>query len=265
MPPSRRSKGKRKDPGIDIEALARQKAKYFRIHAEESHFLASDPTARDKAIAKLYQHPEVKKGPFCVETYIGPDDDPDAFLRAVDEVFENPDRSIDQRVFRMHAAMSGLLVFNEYKIERPLEGRYDLEEKVQVCSSQIHNAWMRENLPAPQSRLNAFKAQLVRAPAQEPLTPPPSRLPSTSMKPVTPDVIDDILSKTKRDDLLKMKFVLDADAPDSETGGPWEVESYCTKRSGEVVYNVLFEDLDDPIPHDEAGMRHLLRDSHVAL
>ena len=95
MPPSR-SKDTRKDPGIDLEKLAQGKAKYLRVYAEESRFLSSDPTARDKAIAKLYQHPEVKKGPFCADTLVGPEDDPDAFLRVIDEVFANPDRSIDQ-------------------------------------------------------------------------------------------------------------------------------------------------------------------------
>ncbi|RPD57683.1 hypothetical protein L226DRAFT_615224 [Lentinus tigrinus ALCF2SS1-7] len=260
MPPSRQSKGKRRDPGIDIEALAQQKAKYFRIHAEETHFLASDPTARDKAIAKLYQNPEVKKGPFCANTLVGLDDDPDAFLRAVDEVFENPDRSIDQRVIRMHAAMSGLLVFNQHKIKKPLSNYKGLEWKVHARSHKIHNEWMNKNIPAPHTRLNAFALQ---GPVQKPLTPPPSRVAPTSTKPLTPNAVDGILSKAKRDDLLKMRFVLEGNI--AEDRGVWEVESYCMKRSGDVVYNVLFEDVDEPIPHDEADMRLLLHDSLVAV
>lgn len=104
---------------------------------------------------------------------------------------------------------------------------------------------------------------LAQAPVPEPLTPPPSRLPSTSMKPLSLEAIDDILSKDRRDDLLQMKFMLNANTP--ETRSAWEVESYCTKRSGEVVYNILVEGVHDPIPHDEKGMRFLMSDSHVAM
>lgn len=37
----------------------------------------------------------------------------------------------------MHAAMSGMLVYNQYKIEKPLTDRYDLESKVQVRAHQM--------------------------------------------------------------------------------------------------------------------------------
>ena len=95
MPPTR-SKGKRSNPGVNIDELAQQKARYFIIHAEESHILAADPTARDAAIAKLYKNPEVKTGFPCASTFIGPNDDPEAFLKAVETVFDNPERSVDQ-------------------------------------------------------------------------------------------------------------------------------------------------------------------------
>ncbi|RPD72915.1 hypothetical protein L226DRAFT_141240 [Lentinus tigrinus ALCF2SS1-7] len=132
-----KSRVNRKDPGIDIEELSRQKARYFQIHAEETHYLAADPTARDKAIAKLYQNPEVKTGFPCAETLLGPDGDPDAFLKAVDNVLENPDRSIDQRVFRFHVAASGLLVFNKHTLTNALGDRRDLRLKVNVRSRQM--------------------------------------------------------------------------------------------------------------------------------
>ena len=98
MPPSRSKKGKRKDHGIDIEALAQQEARYLIVHGEESEFLAADPIARDKAIAELYQNPNVKTGALCADTFVGPDDDPDVFLKAVDEVLDNPLRTIEQSV-----------------------------------------------------------------------------------------------------------------------------------------------------------------------
>lgn len=147
MPPSR-SKASRKDLGVDIEALSRGKAKYFIAHAEESHFLASDPTARDKAIAKLYANPNISHGFPCAETFVGPDDDPDAFLAAVDSVLDKPAVTIDQyvissghyphnhntavfrRVFRLHASVSGLMVFNKYKINDPLATRDEMKVNV---------------------------------------------------------------------------------------------------------------------------------------
>ncbi len=60
---------------MDIE-LSQEKAKYFRVHAEETHYLAADPTTRNKAITKLYQNPEVKKGFLFAATFVGPEDDP---------------------------------------------------------------------------------------------------------------------------------------------------------------------------------------------
>ena len=91
-----KAKANRKDHGVDIEGLSQQKAKYFQVHAEETHYLAQDPIARDKAIAKLYENPKVKKGFPCAATYVGPNDDPEVFLAAVDAALDNPDRSIDQ-------------------------------------------------------------------------------------------------------------------------------------------------------------------------
>ena len=111
------------------------------------------------------------------------------------------------------------------------------------------------------------------------------------------------MSKAKCDELLRMKFVTvdldmedfddDADlgsdvdvdagpgAPDSHSDedadarsaqapsyrSRWWVESYAVKRSGEVEYYVVFEDLgeDDSMPHDVQGMRLLLRDSLLVL
>ena len=112
-------------------------------------------------------------------------------------------------------------------------------------------------------------------------------------------------SPDKCDELLRMKFVtvdldmedFDADADlgsdadvdaDAGPGAPdshedededessaeapshrsrWWVESYAVKRSGEVEYYVVFEDLgeDDSMPHDVQGMRLLLRDSLLVL
>ncbi len=42
-----------------------------------------------------------------------------------------------RRVLRFHAAVSGLLVFNEHKLYRPLNHRRDLENKVQSRSHQM--------------------------------------------------------------------------------------------------------------------------------
>ena len=43
-------------------------------------------TARDRAVAALYAQPGVRDRPFCAGTLVGPDDDPDAFLEATEEV-----------------------------------------------------------------------------------------------------------------------------------------------------------------------------------
>ncbi|RPD53736.1 hypothetical protein L226DRAFT_538788 [Lentinus tigrinus ALCF2SS1-7] len=249
--PKSRSKGK-VPPGVDIEDLSRQKAKYFQVHAEETHYLAADPTARDKAIEKLYQNPEVKKGFPCAGTYIGPNDDPDAFLAAVDEVLDNPDRSIDQRVFRFHVAVSGLMVFNEHRLRKAVGERHDLRMKVNVRSRQIYREWMSKNLPPPSGVADNPN------PAPPPPTPPPSRLPSTSIKAITSDVAEKILAM--RDEILEMRFMLEANTPDKSA---WQVESYLTKKGGVVEYNVAFEDCPHAIPHDVDGMRILLLGSHV--
>ncbi|TFK90888.1 hypothetical protein K466DRAFT_596610 [Polyporus arcularius HHB13444] len=251
MPPSR-SKRKRKDHGFDIEDLAQRKARYFIAHAEETQFLAADPTARDKAIAELYQKPDIKRGFPCADTFVGPEDDPDAFLEAVDSVLNNPVKTVEQRVLRFHAAVSGLLVFNEHKLYRPLNHRRDLENKVQSRSHQIYMDWANKNLPS--------SSDVGAIPAKEPLTPPPSRLPSSSMTPVTSDTAEGFLSKPLS--IFNMKFIHEANTSES---GAWQVESFLTKSSGEVVYNVLFEDCAESIPHDADGMRVLLRGSHVLL
>lgn len=78
------------------------------------------------------------------------------------------------------------------------------------------------------------------------------------MTPVTSDMAEAFLAKPLS--MLNRKFIHEANTPDS---GAWEIDSYTTKRSGEVVYNVLFEDCDDPIKHDADGMRVLLRSSHI--
>ncbi|KAI0758874.1 hypothetical protein C8Q74DRAFT_1300523 [Fomes fomentarius] len=247
MPPSR-SKASRKDPGVDIEALSRGKAKYFIVHAEESHFLASDPTARDKAIAKLYANPNIRNGFPCAETYVGPDDDPDAFLAAVDSVLDKPADTIDQRVFRLHASVSGLLVYNKYKINDPLTSRDEL--KVNVRSRQIYRDWMSKNLPPPESA-----TPLV---SQTSITLPASRVPSSSIKPLHPESIEALLNNHQW--LLSMKFVLEADSPERST---WEIESFLTKKGGNVEYNVVFEDDSAAIPHDAKGIRVLLERSHI--
>ena len=78
------------------------------------------------------------------------------------------------------------------------------------------------------------------------------------MTPVTSDMAEAFLAKPVS--ILNRKFIHEANTPDS---GAWEIDSYTTKRSGEVVYNVLFEDYDDPTQHDADGMRVLLRSSHI--
>ena len=119
---------------------------------------------------------------------------------------------------------------------------------------------MSKNLPPPSG--NA----VIPNPAPPPPTLPPgpstpsaSRPPSTSTEAITPDVAEEILAK-KNDDLLEMRFLLDADTSDKSV---WEVESYVTKKGGIVEYNVLFEDCHTTIPHDVDGMRSLLLSSHV--
>ena len=91
-----RSEGDNDDLRVDIAQLSQQKARYSQVQAEESHYLATDPSARDKAIAKLlHQNPEFKGLPYA-DTFVRSDDDPDVFLAAVDAVLDNPERTIDQ-------------------------------------------------------------------------------------------------------------------------------------------------------------------------
>ena len=78
------------DTDTDIEALAQQKAKYFIVPRKRTMRSRRTSTARDRAVAALCAQPGVRDGPFCAGTLVGPDDEPHAFLEAVEEVLADP-------------------------------------------------------------------------------------------------------------------------------------------------------------------------------
>lgn len=110
---------------------------------------------------------------------------------------------------------------------------------------------MSKNLPPPKSATPLLVSQTS-------ITPPASRLPSSSIKPLSPESIEALLNNNQW--LLSMKFVLEAESPERSN---WEIESILTKKGGNVDYNVVFEDDGAAIPHDVNGVRILLERSHI--
>lgn len=64
---------------VDVESLAQELSRYLKITAEDTEFLNHDATRRDKLIAELYQHPDVKSS-VAPNQFVPLGGDPDAHL-----------------------------------------------------------------------------------------------------------------------------------------------------------------------------------------
>ena len=64
---------------VDVEAIAQELTRYLKITAEDTQYLSYHATERDRLIAELYKHPDLKPNVFA-DQFVQLGQDPDIHL-----------------------------------------------------------------------------------------------------------------------------------------------------------------------------------------
>ncbi|PIL24474.1 hypothetical protein GSI_14228 [Ganoderma sinense ZZ0214-1] len=260
---------------VDVEAIAQELTRYLKITAEDTQYLSYHATERDRLIAELYKHPDLKPS-VAPSQFVQVGQDPSVHLIPVNAEIDRltPPKTLEERVARLHYAAAALMVFNQFKIVYGIAHHHDLEMQVvrrkREIMDEFYDGEFVRMFPQLEQRASDSPATTTQARLQVP-TPGPSTHHSGVPKLVSSDEVEQFMHNPST--LVGIQFVHSPPHGEGEDegegdSGAWEVAS-CTVRKGdkgvEHDYHVLLAAFGgDPLPMDEAEVRYLLQYSTFA-
>ncbi|KAI8994241.1 hypothetical protein BD414DRAFT_278019 [Trametes punicea] len=259
---------------VDVEGLAQEFFKYFRISVEDTEVLHQDPARRDALIAELYASPAVKPS-FMAADMVGENPTPaqvDQYLAAANAGIARltPPQSLEERVLRLHIASAAVNVLGQYKLRYALQDHYDLKSKVVVRYTKLLDDWTKKFLSerSSESSGKAISEQAMRTPStpQTPLSPPPTQHRGKA-KAISADEIACYLNNAHT--LLRKQFE-HSPPPGGEEDykGLWSLESYTTRvREDQIDHEFVISlgGMDRAaVPMGREEVRYLLTYSTLA-
>ncbi|TCD64272.1 hypothetical protein EIP91_004311 [Steccherinum ochraceum] len=240
---------------VNVEAIATELARYLQMTSEDAEVLSQDPTERDKHIAELYSHPDVKPNPYASQ-FVQPGGNPDDYLIPANAAIARltPPSTLKDRVMRFHITFPAMMVFEQYKIAYALLDLPHLLRKVHKRRHEIMEEWRRTyfhvHYPPRRSAYSNKRVTVTTPPASARLLTSPSRHSSSK---VSDDESRDFLSNPHT--MIGKKFVHTAPEAESEDNGTWEVISYTVKKADgggvDHEYRVLLQTFGaDALPMD---------------
>ncbi|KAI0748722.1 hypothetical protein C8Q80DRAFT_1121070 [Daedaleopsis nitida] len=280
---------------VDTEYLGRRWARYIQIASEDAEVLSQlDPTLRDHLIKRLYDSGEGAENAFP-EQFVEFDDDPDPFLKAVDEKIDGltPPKNSEERVLRAHLANAAMMVFQHYKIHyalmdlprryedavaKTMERQYVLTPSLWLSLAAMPpnqrytlsmGEWYAEVLPTLRKAPSPYNPSNSPTEAGHLPTPgPPTPAATSSLQASADDHINLEHMINNPRTLFGKRFLCTppADAESSlDVGGKWHVVSFRIEAvDGDVdtTYEVVLEEeLGTPIPFGEDEVREYLKHS----
>ncbi|KAI8980191.1 hypothetical protein BD414DRAFT_524006 [Trametes punicea] len=205
---------------VDVEGLAPEFFKYFRISVEDT---------------ELYASPAVKPS-FLPADMVGENPTPvqvDQYLAGANAAIARltPPQSLKQRVLRLHIASAAVLVLGKYKLRYALQDHHGLKSKVVIRYTKLLDDWtkkfMSERSSEPSGK--AISEQAMRTPptSQTPLSPTPTQHPGEA-KAISADEIAYHLNNPHT--LLRKQFEHSPPSDGEEDfKGLWSLVSYTTR------------------------------------